>query len=183
MLSARDHRRKEDIIETSLCNKGLTTDSPHLRDFLRYLPNLTALDLSFNAMVAIPNLSCGGASIRALNLSNNNICDNTLFSPISLARLSHIIELRMAFNHVTTLAGFKVAVNLQYLDLSHNKIHSLFGIENLKELKCVRLGYNHIDRGLRLFSLMKKLVDIDISHNPVSAKGKLYRYASSPLTL
>ena len=70
------------IIEASCCHKGMTTDSPHLRDLLTKLPSLTALDLSHNKMTAIPNLALS-PQIRALNLSHNEVEDKTLFPLIA----------------------------------------------------------------------------------------------------
>ena len=81
----------EHIIEASFSNRGVSSDSPHLRDYLRRLPNLTALDLSGNRCVCIPNLTwC--KNIRALNLSHNIVANKSLFSPLNKQRLHMLVE-------------------------------------------------------------------------------------------
>ena len=164
------------IIEASCCHKGMTTDSPHLRDLLTKLPSLTALDLSHNKMTAIPNLALS-PQIRALNLSHNEVADKTLFSPLYRPRLRTLVELRLRNNQIGSLKGFAAAPNLLYLDLSFNKINSLKGLENIAQMKTLQLANNEISGGLRAFTFMKALVDLSLANNPVARKGGLYQAA------
>ncbi len=164
------------IIEASFSHRGVSSDSPHLRDYLRRLPSLTALDLTGNRCVCIPNLTwC--KDIRALNLSHNFVANKTLFSPLNRPRLRMLVELRLSHNKVTSLRGFGAAPNLHYLDVSFNQISNLNGLEDMSQIRTLLMTNNEVKGGLIAFTALCNLTELSLAQNPVARKGGLYKAA------
>ena len=85
--------------------------------FLRYFPNLRALDLSDNALVAAPRLQENLPVLEHLNLSNNQLT-LTADSAVDLAGLTRLQTLRLAGNPaLSQLPDVSRMAELYLLDL------------------------------------------------------------------
>lgn len=124
--------------ELSIANNGLT-DADMAE--LHALTNLTALDLSENLLLEVPDLSPWNA-LTQLNLANNYIRDvsplankpqlerldlsrNLIRDVASLNALIFLQELNLSNNAIVDLSGFSIQANLAALDLSDNQISDI----------------------------------------------------------
>lgn len=99
------------------------------------------LDLSWNAMVEIPQFSSD--SLRLLNLMHNNI---SVVGAKNFAKLPNLRELYLSWNSLQILEAnsFDQLAHLQVLDLSHNNLHvmAVKMFAPLKVLESLSLSWN-----------------------------------------
>ncbi|KAL5515061.1 hypothetical protein EMCRGX_G000179 [Ephydatia muelleri] len=112
------------------------------------LPSLTRLDLSYNAITKLDNLS----------------------------ELSHLEMVDLSYNCIRSLQGASHQLgHVKELRLSHNQISCLDGIEILT-LECVDLSFNQISKEDELHHLtaLTSLVELHLHDNPISI-SKAYK--------
>ena len=133
-----------------------------------YLENLQLLDLSFNMISNVGDLT-GLSKLTHLNLAFNTISslDITLFDG-----LQHLHYLDLSHNSLSEITGspFQNLFDLQHLDLSCNQIESLSIALGLEILDTLSISYNKIAHLDALRSL-PQLKTLDLSHNTITQLG------------
>ncbi|GFP82901.1 geranylgeranyl transferase type-2 subunit alpha [Phtheirospermum japonicum] len=99
---------------------------------------------------------------------------------------NHYLSVRLNGLSVSRIGSMEHLLWVQMLDLSHNKLHSIEGLETLQLLSCLNLSHNKICSftALEPLKMIKCLKALDISHNEIGAHSiDTRRYlCSSPLT-
>lgn len=99
-----------------------------------------SLNLSYQKILHIDNLSIFASNLQKLQLNNNYITDIT-----NLNQLIQLQYLDLSFNHITAVDGLDSLVNLIDLNLNNNKIISIqHGISNLSKLQILSVSYNSL---------------------------------------
>lgn len=148
-----------------------------LREIVVKKVHFTTLDLSFNVIKTIPNIS---PKLRYLHLDGNQIVTvnnfkNTLTS-LTLSKnmiknlsddllMEALMDLDLSFNEIEKLDNLdRIAPNLKTLDLSHNKLSSLDSLpRGLKELE-IR---NNMFSELSFLKKLENLLFLDVSFNNI----------------
>ncbi|RMZ91102.1 hypothetical protein DV736_g1661, partial [Chaetothyriales sp. CBS 134916] len=146
------------------------------------LKHLTTLDLSFNKIKTIKNIShmtslkelyfvqnriskienlANLGSVRMIELAGNRIREIEKLEP-----LKSLEELWLAKNKITTIANLSALRSLRLLDLKSNRLRQISGLDSLLNLEELYLSHNAIDK-LEGLDNNGKLRIIDISSNPV----------------
>jgi hypothetical protein len=124
----------------------LTPSRPPLLNFSANLP-----PTPFGSTTILSDLSTDTTNldyVRAIILSDQNILD---VKGIELNRFSSLSMLNLSFNNIPTLAPLSFIAPSSYspfltkLDVSHNKLASLSGVESLPSLKVLRASNNKIE--------------------------------------
>eukprot|EP00818_Percolomonas_sp_WS_P008551 CAMPEP_0117450054 /NCGR_PEP_ID=MMETSP0759-20121206/8266_1 /TAXON_ID=63605 /ORGANISM="Percolomonas cosmopolitus, Strain WS" /LENGTH=1296 /DNA_ID=CAMNT_0005242555 /DNA_START=565 /DNA_END=4455 /DNA_ORIENTATION=- len=114
----------------------------HLDQSLSFCPNLEHLDLRNNQ---IENLDASMIS-RPLTKLDTVILRNNFLDSLQFSRnlLEHVRLLDISHNHLTTISGIENAVNLKELDVSHNSLIDWSDVKRLKKLfKLQTLNLHH----------------------------------------
>ncbi|XP_070506865.1 dynein axonemal light chain 1-like [Chironomus tepperi] len=108
-----------------------------------------------------------------LSLSTNNI-DRIVLPPLPNLKI-----LALGRNNIKSFAGLEVLCDtLEQLWISYNSIEKLKGIELMKKLKVLYMGYNSIkdwNEVSKLTALSETLTDFNIYGNPVIETSENYR--------
>ncbi|XP_075455466.1 leucine-rich repeat and guanylate kinase domain-containing protein [Ascaphus truei] len=99
--------------------------------------NLKVVDLSFNQMTDMKDLSAHTA-LTKLILNNNNIQEIS-----GLEKCSSLTHLNLAHNRISEITGFE-NLPLKTLCLSSNEIRNITGLENMTTLQLLDLSCNQI---------------------------------------
>ncbi|GMI09057.1 hypothetical protein TrRE_jg4360 [Triparma retinervis] len=147
----------------------LTPSRPPLLNFSENLP-----PTPFGATTVLSDLSTETANlehVRAIILSDQNILD---VKGIELDRFSSLSMLNLSFNSISTLTPLSFVSPSSYssfltnLDVSHNKLTSLSGVESLPSLKVLRASNNKIEEVSSLCDLTS-LEELWLSRNVIDA--------------
>ncbi|PSS19604.1 Geranylgeranyl transferase type-2 subunit alpha like [Actinidia chinensis var. chinensis] len=96
------------------------------------------------------------------------------------------ICLRLCNLSISRIGSIKQLLWIQMLDLSHNQLHSIEGLEAMQLLSCLNLSHNQIGTfsALEPLKLLKSLKVLNISYNEIGAHSvDTRRYlCSSPLS-
>lgn len=101
--------------------------------------NLSELDLSFNKIESITNLS-NLEFLQKLDLGNNLIKE--IFWLDKLIKLS---DLHLGYNQITKVNWLDKLKNLSSLKLQHNQIDDISWLSNLSNLSELKLEFNKLD--------------------------------------
>ena len=153
--------------------------------------HLDRLDLSFNEITRIPDLSVH-KHLRVLNLKSNkithieglsknkklsilDISENTIEEVKGLDNLN-LTELYLSNNQIETVKGFQHLESLRVLDLSINKISKIGGLSGLISLRSLNLAKNNIKhiREIDFVENLMYLTCLDLCFNPIQER-KYYR--------
>ena len=163
------------IDHLSLDNNQLQKVSIHGFYFLHncclaYMPQLTDVNLSRNALSDIPSLQ-GSSAVRLLILANNNLhyfpgsVSDSAFRALPLALQS----LDLSYNHVNYVPSIHHLTNLKHLDLSNNDISQIDEGNLPKTLEYLDLSDNPISElSLSTLTHLRKLKCSNTNVNPVS---------------
>lgn len=124
----------ESIIELQIRNSNIDEISN-----INHLTNLQLLELSFNEIKSIPNLS----------------------------GLKNLYELALHDNKIIKLKSVKFPPHLKIIHLSSNSLESLSGIETCKELEQLMVYSNNIEKVYPITAL-EKLKSINLLNNPIT---------------
>mgnify|MGYP002624864393 CR=1 FL=1 len=135
-------------------------------------PKLTTLNLSYNSIHHIEPLSAVSfINLKNLNLSNNLIND---IEPLSLVPFTNLDKLKISGNKIRDIQVFtKVPfINLTYLELKNNKINDLtnaLGFISINNLLYLDLSHNSIKsiEGLNVRQY-QSLISLDLGDNEIS---------------
>ena len=135
-------------------------------------PKLTTLNLSYNCIHNIEPLSTVSfISLKNLNLSNNLIND---IEPLSLVPFTNLDKLKISGNKIRDIQVFtKVPfINLTFLELKNNKINDLtnaLGFISINNLLYLDLSHNSIKsiEGLNVRQY-QNLISLDLGDNEIS---------------
>ena len=146
------------------------------------LKNLTTLDLSFNKIKHIKNIS-HMKSLKELYFVQNRIskienldnlsaltmielAGNKIREIENLEPLQSLQELWLAKNKLTTISNLSHLTSLRLLDIKSNRLTSITGLESLANLEELYISHNGISK-LECLDANTKLRVIDISSNPI----------------
>ncbi|MCP4106716.1 MAG: GTP-binding protein [Desulfobacteraceae bacterium] len=149
----------ENVIGLNLYNCGLNDIS-----FLKLLPNLTQLDLSYSQLSDISVLKFL-PNLTQLNLSGNQLSDISV-----LKFLSNLTQLDLSYNELTNISVLKFLPNLTQLDLSDNGISDISVLKFLPNLTQLDLGGDVEGNGISDISVLKflpNLTQLDLSLNQI----------------
>ena len=117
-----------------------------------------------NLLSALNNFNV--SSLRSLDLSNMNLSDIVkMFSRVNYRRL---VDLNLSYNHITTIVKgtFFYLINLDSLNLNHNRIDGISDMDELAQLRHLNLAYNYIGEiDETTFEGLQELHSLDLSHN------------------
>ncbi|PIA56206.1 hypothetical protein AQUCO_00700513v1 [Aquilegia coerulea] len=104
----------------------------------------------------------------------------------SSSNLCNSVCLRLNKLSLSKIGSFEHLLWVEMLDLSHNKLHSIEGLEAMQLLSSLNLGYNRFSSftALEPLRLLQKLKVLDISYNEIGVHSiDTTRYlCSSPLS-
>jgi Leucine-rich repeat (LRR) protein len=115
---------------------NLIEDIYFMSESKQQLKFLTSADLSGNKLTKLRQLLC--VKLLTLKLNNNEVSSVELKSHQSLRSIS------MQKNKLTSLEGFTNLRELTQLDVAENQITTLKGITECKKLKSINLSNNQI---------------------------------------
>ena len=95
---------------------------------IRLAPNLTDLNLSYNSIVDIANLT-GLPHLRNIDLSHNNIKDIESLH----TKIGQILTLDLSHNMIRNLHGMSKLYSVINLDVSNNKLRTLADVSTVTE--------------------------------------------------
>ncbi|RMZ78338.1 hypothetical protein DV738_g3869, partial [Chaetothyriales sp. CBS 135597] len=157
-------------------------------DGFQDLKHLTTLDLSFNKIKTIKNISHmtslqelyfvqnriskienldNLASVRMIELAGNRIREIENLEP-----LQSLEELWLAKNKITSIANLSSLTSLRLLDLKSNRLRQIAGLDSLVNLEELYLSHNAIGK-LEGLDNNPKLRILDISSNPIANLEKI----------
>lgn len=99
---------------------------------IRLAPNLTDLNLSYNSIVDIANLT-GLPHLRNIDLSHNNIKDIESLH----TKIGQILTLDLSHNMIRNLHGMSKLYSVINLDVSNNKLRTLADVSTVTQLPCI----------------------------------------------
>lgn len=147
--------------------KNLINTNFHLfihRHIFQPLRKLTELHLNNNFIVSLPaKVFQHIGSVRIINLQNNRLSFENVFTGIDLNNETYIETL-------TTASRFQMLHNLEVLNLRNNSIKSIIQDFTLTNLQFLDLSYNNISiltkTDLQISS--KQQLEIDLRHNNIA---------------
>ena len=152
---------------------------------LTHLKRLTAFCNTISNISSISNL----VDLEYLDLSKNKLDDssNTKTNCISnnLRNLTNLKELNLSHNYLRYISGIEYLTNLESLNLYDNAICDIQGIENLIRIETLKLGENnefsnYTITGLDELSSLSNLKYLDFSENKTN---NIINYISSLINL
>ncbi|CAK7272691.1 Protein nud1 [Sporothrix epigloea] len=156
----------EDMEELDVQGKNLET----LHKLDEFCPQLVSLDVTGNSL---RNLSGVPASVRQLRIVGNRLSELT-----SWTNLANLQYLDISNNDVKTLSGLKSLVHLRGLRADNCGLESLDGLRDHDALQTLRARDNQITsvdfEGTRL----RKLVDLDLENNQITAATNMDQLTS-----
>ncbi|TRZ00082.1 hypothetical protein DNTS_004636 [Danionella cerebrum] len=150
----------------------------HNFNFLKNLPSLKVLNISFNRIYTLTTKALQSKSLQELQFQNNNLGkmwrtkDRTYHRIFSL--LTNLTHLDLAYNMIGTIPSlvFKnLPRSIQHLRLSHNKLMSLNWTQMrlFRNLETLSLSYNLISEISSNLSVdVPSLKLLDLQHNRIS---------------
>ncbi|CZT00495.1 probable regulatory subunit of protein phosphatase-1 [Rhynchosporium agropyri] len=141
---------------------NLLTRIAHLED----LPNLKSLDLSFNKIKHIKNIS------HLTKLTDLYFVQNKISTIENLEGLTKLRNLELAANRIREIQGLETLVGLEELWLGKNKITTITGLDTLQNLKILSIQSNRI-REISGLSSLPHLEELYISHNALTTLNGL----------
>ncbi|KAG2425801.1 hypothetical protein HXX76_013426 [Chlamydomonas incerta] len=163
---------------TDLGNADVLGAFPHLQSLvlrdnrlvdlrgLAALRHLTAVDVSGNKLTQVldlrlpPDGSSGPTNLRSADFSRNALDMLRDLSPFS-----RLTALAAAHNRLERVGeGLTSLTLLKVLDLSHNRLVSVRGLERCANLRELRLGHNSL-RSLEPLAGLAQLQVLDVGHN------------------
>ncbi|CZT46774.1 probable regulatory subunit of protein phosphatase-1 [Rhynchosporium secalis] len=141
---------------------NLLTRIAHLED----LPNLKSLDLSFNKIKHIKNIS------HLTKLTDLYFVQNKISTIENLEGLTKLRNLELAANRIREIQGLETLVGLEELWLGKNKITTITGLDTLQNLKILSIQSNRI-REISGLSSLPHLEELYISHNALTTLSGL----------
>lgn len=138
---------------------------PRIPDLSIALWHLAVLNLSNNELQELPPGICYLENLAQLYLSNNQLC----ILPSQFGRLQHLQKLELSNNQLVRLPqSIGNLVALQDIDLSHNRLVHLPGsFSNLVNLASLTLSYNKLKTLPRMIANMGALNYIDARDNRI----------------
>ena len=160
-ISAVEKSKLEKIDSLSL--KGLRIST--LPESIRFLKNLSILDVSSNLLLDFPEAIGNLTNLRKLDVSDNQL--NVLQE--NLSNLTHLEELIVFDNNLSAIPeSIASLVNLKVLDCSNNEITALpHNISALCALEVLSCSSNRITAFPVAIEKLSNLSVLDISNNPV----------------
>ncbi|CZT04021.1 probable regulatory subunit of protein phosphatase-1 [Rhynchosporium graminicola] len=141
---------------------NLLTRIAHLED----LPNLKSLDLSFNKIKHIKNIS------HLTKLTDLYFVQNKISTIENLEGLTKLRNLELAANRIREIQGLETLVGLEELWLGKNKITTITGLDTLQNLRILSIQSNRI-REISGLSSLPHLEELYISHNALTTLNGL----------
>ena len=114
--------------------------------------------------VAMRNFNVSG--LRSLDLSNMNL--SNIVKMFTRSNYRRLVNLDLSYNHITSITKgmFFYLVNLDTLNLNHNRIGGVIDLDELPQLHHLNLAYNYIGEIDEMtFEGMQELRSLDLSHN------------------
>ncbi|XP_066498073.1 toll-like receptor 5 isoform X2 [Hoplias malabaricus] len=139
-----------------------------------YLPDLVSVSLASNVINTIENNAFFGVPhLQELNLSNN------LLDKINSNTFEHLHSLKMldlSYNNLRTLLtdSFKGLSNLDYLDLSENSLQTVHKLATLPKIQVLNLSNNRIRSLYNLQNTAYNVTDMDLSNNSLTNVEYIY---------
>jgi len=147
--------QRENILYLNLSNNQIT----EISDDLLALPNLKELKLDNNQIKKLENIA-DIALLNRLEVYKNQI------EEIDLGDLPTLVVLDLSYNNLDT-EDFQSLIHLtalQNLQLQHNQITSIDGIQALGNLKELKLEYNQISE-VSILDQLENLASVTLAKN------------------
>ena len=131
---------------------------------IKYLINLTDLDISYNKIKIIPEEIKYLTKLKKLVLYENLI--ETI--PNEIKYLIELKELDLSFNLINNISdNIKSLTNLEEFNLINNKIKSADNIKSLYNLQLLDLSDNKINIITNKIKFLKNLTDLNLCNNKI----------------
>ncbi|KAK6515661.1 hypothetical protein TWF506_007979 [Arthrobotrys conoides] len=139
----------------------------HLQDLASFHPNLVEVNLEHNQLTHLTGMP---STVRDLKVAGNLLSSLTAWT-----HLTNIQFLDLSSNRLDNLSGLSGLIHLRDLKADNNQITSLDGISHLDGLVKLRLRLNHI-RGVNFgTSNLKHLKSLDLGSNKIQRVECLHR--------
>ncbi|KAF1321107.1 Protein phosphatase 1 regulatory subunit, partial [Globisporangium splendens] len=125
------------------------------------LVNLRVLDLSFNEIRVIPDLS------HLTKLEELYVANNKLKKISGLTHLTTLKKLDLGANRLRDIEGLEGLENLEQLWLGKNKITKIQGLDFLKKLRIISVQSNRLEK-VEGFENTLALEELYLSHNGIT---------------
>lgn len=161
-----------------LPRNGITSAS-----FVGNMPYLVKLNLAGNKLTDVLGFSPVPANLQKLDLSKNQISSIAELSPLKYLRelsLSRnlisaipksafqtnkfLTYLDLSYNAIAVINGLE-GLPLKTLDMTHNRLTTISGIDQLEDIRDLKLGYNCIGSLSGLRSNAKSLLSLELHNN------------------
>ncbi|TMW63364.1 hypothetical protein Poli38472_002305 [Pythium oligandrum] len=166
------------LVDIMKDNKPRSIAKLHHTEFKRGLPlqefpedvpfrNLATLVLAENGLSDLSLFKeCRFPCVITLDLSKNRL---PKVADDDLAGFPRLQVLDLSKNRLKSICGLGKLLNVKALNLSYNSIKTVINIEHLVQLQILNLKGNAISTitALRLLSLNKMLVNLDLDENPI----------------
>ncbi|KAF3086120.1 hypothetical protein TWF102_011142 [Orbilia oligospora] len=139
----------------------------HLQDLASFHPNLVEVNLEHNQLTHLTGMP---STVRDLKVAGNLLSSLTAW-----AHLTNIQFLDLSSNRLDNLSGLSGLIHLRDLKADDNQITSLDGVLHLDGLVKLRLRLNHV-RGVTFgTSNLKHLKSLDLGSNKIERIEYLHR--------
>ncbi|RVD84455.1 uncharacterized protein DFL_006204 [Arthrobotrys flagrans] len=139
----------------------------HLQDLASFHPNLVEVNLEHNQLTHLTGMP---PTVRDLKVAGNLLSSLTAWT-----HLTNMQFLDLSSNRIDNLSGLSGLIHLRDLKADNNQITSLDGILHLDGLVKLRLRMNHI-RGVNFgTSNLKRLKILDLGSNKIESVEYLHR--------
>lgn len=151
------------------CIDGLDAAKYNITDLtgIKYLRNLTKLDISENKLTSLQPLSQN----RLLEIAAIN--DNQIEDLAPLSALKNLRTITLDHNQISNLAPLSVLSKLENVSLDNNRITNLTPLVNMTNLRNLTLYKNQISNMTPLAGLYR-LQGLEIDHNLITAIPSLH---------
>lgn len=149
--------QKEDIIYLNLSNNEIT----EISEDLLVLVNLKELKLDNNKITKLEN-------IQDVKLLNRIEAYKNQIEEVDIKNLPGLVELDLAYNNLSSedIASLNQLTSVESLQLQHNNLESIKGVEVLENLKTLKIESNQIS-DVSVLEQLENLENVTVGNNPL----------------
>ena len=178
LIQGKLHTLGRSILTGNVALVGLNLSSCDLEDvsLLAKLPHLQDVDLRHNRIADLRPLAVNH-SLKILRVGHNKLSSLNVFDDSSSVSVGTrtLIELDASHNAIAAMpAGAFTCTYITRLDLSHNAIAIVNGLNQLTFLRDLDLAHNQLTSTTGLTSVAASVQRLSLAHNQISRIGPMF---------